>query len=293
MQNCSSSVAPVVKGDIFCELQCPKNDLEKKQMDKIPYASTVGSIMYAQVCTRPDIAYVVGMLGRYQSNPSIDHWKAVKKVLCYLQMTTDYMLTYRRTDNLEIIGYSDSNYAGYPLTKGLPPKLFMDYVATWAWWQEATSVKSELLPLALALAIALVFLDIKAWLPFDNGFGLKKSPLLYSTKDTITTMVMARNLKHECRELLDVLMIKSMCSRHFMFFLARGLQCVPERPHQLVLSPQNTTPCMCHKKLFMSLASFLPLKTCGFGISTLGLHPCFQASKHAHDLVLEGHEFLM
>ncbi|RVW56871.1 Retrovirus-related Pol polyprotein from transposon TNT 1-94 [Vitis vinifera] len=57
------SVAPIVKGDIFCELQCPKNDLEKKQMDKIPYASAVGSIMYAQVCTRPDIAYVVGMLG--------------------------------------------------------------------------------------------------------------------------------------------------------------------------------------------------------------------------------------
>ncbi|RVW21885.1 Brefeldin A-inhibited guanine nucleotide-exchange protein 1 [Vitis vinifera] len=58
MQNCSSSVAPVVKGDIFCELQCPKNDIEKKQMDKIPYASAVGSIMYAQVCTRLDIAYV-------------------------------------------------------------------------------------------------------------------------------------------------------------------------------------------------------------------------------------------
>ncbi|RVW24034.1 Retrovirus-related Pol polyprotein from transposon TNT 1-94 [Vitis vinifera] len=43
MQNCSSSVAPVVKGDIFCELQCPKNDLEKKQMDKIPYASAARS----------------------------------------------------------------------------------------------------------------------------------------------------------------------------------------------------------------------------------------------------------
>ncbi|RVW44023.1 Retrovirus-related Pol polyprotein from transposon TNT 1-94 [Vitis vinifera] len=186
--------------DIFCELQCPKNDLEKKQMDKIPYASAVGSIMYAQVCTRPDIAYVVGMLGRYQSNPGIDHWKAVKKVLRYLQGTKDYMLTYRRTDNLEIIGYSDSDYAGWlhvidsimrplriycdnsaavrfsknnkttggskhidikylvvrekvqngvvsiehikntlmladPLTKGLPPKLFMDYVRAWAWWQ--------------------------------------------------------------------------------------------------------------------------------------------------------------
>ncbi|RVW54692.1 Retrovirus-related Pol polyprotein from transposon TNT 1-94 [Vitis vinifera] len=49
--------------DLFCKLQCPKNDLEKKQMDKIPYAYAIGSIMYAQVCTRPDIAYVVGLLG--------------------------------------------------------------------------------------------------------------------------------------------------------------------------------------------------------------------------------------
>ena len=81
-------------------------------MDKIPYASTVWSIMYAQVCTRPDIVYVVGMLGRYQSNPGIDNWKTVKKVLCYLQGTEDYMLTYKRTNNLEIIGYSDSYYVG-------------------------------------------------------------------------------------------------------------------------------------------------------------------------------------
>ncbi|RVX20652.1 Retrovirus-related Pol polyprotein from transposon TNT 1-94 [Vitis vinifera] len=99
--------------DLFCEFQCPKNDLEKKQMDKIPYAYAVGSIMYAQVCTRPDIAYVVGLLGRYQSNPGIDIWKVVKKVLSYLQGTKDYMLTYRRTDNLEIIGYFDSDYTDW------------------------------------------------------------------------------------------------------------------------------------------------------------------------------------
>ena len=52
MQNCSSSVAPVLKGDILCELQCIKSDLEKNQMEKkILYASAVGSIMYAQFCT--------------------------------------------------------------------------------------------------------------------------------------------------------------------------------------------------------------------------------------------------
>ena len=117
MQNCSSSVAPVVKGDIFCELQCPKNDIENEQMDKIPYASVVWSIMYAQVCTLLDITYVVGVLGRYQSNPTIDHLKVVKKVLCYLQGTKDYMLTYKRTNNLEIVGDSDFDYVGCKDTK--------------------------------------------------------------------------------------------------------------------------------------------------------------------------------
>ena len=53
-------------------------------MKIIPYASVVGSLIYAQVCTRLDIAFTVGMLGRYQSNPGVDHWKAVKKVMRYL-----------------------------------------------------------------------------------------------------------------------------------------------------------------------------------------------------------------
>ncbi|KAF5788317.1 putative RNA-directed DNA polymerase [Helianthus annuus] len=111
MQQCSPSVAPVVKGDVFGSFQCPKTEVEKEQMRLIPYASVVGSLMYAQVCTRPDIAYIAGMLGRYQSNPGLDHWKAAKKVLRYLQGTKDYKLTYRRTDNLEVVGYSDSDFA--------------------------------------------------------------------------------------------------------------------------------------------------------------------------------------
>ena len=49
----------------------PENDLENESMKNIPYASVVGSLMYAQVCTRPDIAYAVGVLGRYQSNPGV------------------------------------------------------------------------------------------------------------------------------------------------------------------------------------------------------------------------------
>ncbi|XP_074565130.1 secreted RxLR effector protein 161-like [Curcuma longa] len=111
MKDCSSSVAPIVKGDRFNLNQCPKNELEQEQMKTIPYASTVGSLMYVQVCTRPDIAFV-GMLGRYQSNPGVDHWRAAKKVMRYLQGTKDYMIMYRQTEKLEVIGYSDADFAG-------------------------------------------------------------------------------------------------------------------------------------------------------------------------------------
>ena len=51
------------------------------------------------------------MLGRYQSNSGIDHWKAAKKVMRYLQGIKDYLLTFRRFDQLEVIGYSDSDFA--------------------------------------------------------------------------------------------------------------------------------------------------------------------------------------
>ena len=84
MKDCSLSVAPIVKGDMFNLNQCLKNDFEREQMKNIPYAFAIRSLMYAQVCTRPNIAFAVGMLGKYQSNPSMHHWKAAKKVMRYL-----------------------------------------------------------------------------------------------------------------------------------------------------------------------------------------------------------------
>nr|CAN69216.1 hypothetical protein VITISV_012012 [Vitis vinifera] len=81
MHNCKSTKAPIVKGDKFSKAQCPQNDDEREEMKTIPYSSVVGSLMYAQVCTRPDIAFVVGMLGRYLSNPGSQHWKAAKKMI--------------------------------------------------------------------------------------------------------------------------------------------------------------------------------------------------------------------
>jgi len=112
MDKCSASPIPIQKGDKFSLMQCPKNDLEWKQIENIPYAFVVGSLMYAQTCTRPDISFAVGMLGRYQSYLGLEHWKAVKKVLRYLQGTKNHMLTYRKSDHLEVIGYTDPDFTG-------------------------------------------------------------------------------------------------------------------------------------------------------------------------------------
>ena len=78
MKDCAPKDILIAKGDKFNLLQCPKNEIEKKKMENIFYASVVGSLMYPQVCTRLYIAYVVGMLGRYLSNPRMIHWKAAK-----------------------------------------------------------------------------------------------------------------------------------------------------------------------------------------------------------------------
>jgi hypothetical protein len=99
----------VIKGDVFHKTQS-RNEVSAEISKE--YASAVGRIMYSMVCLRPDISFIAGMLGRYQQNPSWIHWQAVKKVLRYLRRTRDFMLVYKRSDTLEVVGYSDSDLAG-------------------------------------------------------------------------------------------------------------------------------------------------------------------------------------
>ena len=78
-------------------------------MREIPYASAVGSLMYAMLCTRPDIYFVVGMVSRYQSVTGEEHWMTVKHIFKYLRRIRDYMLVYQ-DESLVPIGYTDSNF---------------------------------------------------------------------------------------------------------------------------------------------------------------------------------------
>ena len=63
-------------------------------MSRVPYTSTIGSIMYALICNRPDISYALRIMNGYQDNPRDSHWMVVKNILKYLKITKDMFLVY-------------------------------------------------------------------------------------------------------------------------------------------------------------------------------------------------------
>ncbi|KAG8501467.1 hypothetical protein CXB51_003773 [Gossypium anomalum] len=89
----------------------PQSDDEIEYMSHVPYSSAVGSLMYAMVCSCPDLSYAVSAVSRYMANPGKDHWKAVQWILRYLRGTTDVCLQFGRTKD-GVIGYVDTDFAG-------------------------------------------------------------------------------------------------------------------------------------------------------------------------------------
>jgi hypothetical protein len=83
---------PLDPHNLLSKNQCPTTPQEFAEMRDVPYREAVGSLMYAALGTRPDIAYAVGHLARFSENPSKPHWEAVKRVIRYLKGTKDWWL---------------------------------------------------------------------------------------------------------------------------------------------------------------------------------------------------------
>jgi len=91
--------------------QSPKIELECRYMDKIPYASAIGSLMYVMVCTRPDIAHAVGVVSRYMSNPGKQHWEVVKWIMRFLKGSSKTCLSFT-AGGLKLEGFVNADLAG-------------------------------------------------------------------------------------------------------------------------------------------------------------------------------------
>ena len=176
---------------------CPKSVEDKAAMAKVPYASACGSLMYAMVATRPDIAYAVGVVSRYMSNPGKKHWDAVKSILRYLSGTADRQLCYGRGE-LSIQGYVDSDYAGCVDTRRSTTGWIYTFAGAAISWrsklQDCTSVStteaeyvaaSEACKEAIWLARLVGDLGIKVQLPLlhcdsQSAIALAKNPVFHA-----------------------------------------------------------------------------------------------------------------
>ena len=91
-------------------LKLSKDD-SSKDFDPSLYKSIVGSLMYL-TATRPDIMHVVSLISRFMERPKEAHWQAAKRILRYVKGTKRYGILYTTSENSDLIGYTDSDWAG-------------------------------------------------------------------------------------------------------------------------------------------------------------------------------------
>ncbi|KAK2417007.1 secreted RxLR effector protein [Trifolium repens] len=110
MHDSKKGFIPMQHGICLSKTQCPSSKEERERMNEIPYASAIGSIMYAMLCTRPDVSYALSATSRYQSDPGESHWIAVKNILKYLRRTKETFLVYGGEEELSVVGYTDASF---------------------------------------------------------------------------------------------------------------------------------------------------------------------------------------
>ncbi|KAK8670697.1 hypothetical protein V6N13_037315 [Hibiscus sabdariffa] len=110
MEASKKGFLPMTHGISLSKEMCPSTSQERERMSQIPYVSAIGSVMYAMICTRPDLSHALSMTSRYQANPGESHWVAVKNILKYLRRTKDIFLVYGGEEQLSIKGYTDASF---------------------------------------------------------------------------------------------------------------------------------------------------------------------------------------
>ena len=110
LTDAKSYPTPMVPSASYSKHDSPSSPSDAARMRKVPYCEAIGSLMYAAVTTRPDIAFAVSTLSQFLENLGEAHWQAVKRVFRYLAGTRDHALTYG-AERHELLGYTDADGA--------------------------------------------------------------------------------------------------------------------------------------------------------------------------------------
>ena len=102
---------PMDPGLVLSISQCPATADEIRQMQNIPFREGVGSLLYAALRTRPDIAFATSALGKFAQNPGMVHWEALKRVMRYLKGTSAMELVLGGKQGGDLEAYADADLA--------------------------------------------------------------------------------------------------------------------------------------------------------------------------------------
>lgn len=137
MDNSKATATPIAQHFRLSVEQSPKSKEEELEMQAIPYASVVGSVMYAMIGTRPDVAQAISCTSRYMSNHGKEHWYALRWILRYLKGAGDVGILFNSSNYNErdaLIGFYDSDFAGSVDTrKSQSGYIFTLYGAAVSW----------------------------------------------------------------------------------------------------------------------------------------------------------------
>ena len=111
MADCNPVTTPLDVNQKLSKEMSPQTPEEISEMQNIPYQQAVGSLLYAAHGTRPDIAFAVSVVARFNNNPGRPHWNAVKRIFRYLKGTCEFGVEFSKDPKSDIVGYCDSDWA--------------------------------------------------------------------------------------------------------------------------------------------------------------------------------------
>ena len=204
MSDCNPISTPMDPGLHLTKEMCPQTKEEVEEMAKNPYLSAVGSLMYLACSTRPDIAYTVGLLARFNSNPGLAHWKAVKHCLRYLKGTIDLKLTYGPSfpgdTGVDFVAYSDADHGGCK-DSGRSTSGYITKVGTGSvgWLSKLQSTVALSTTEAEFVAGGETGKEIKWTRQIMGEFGYKLAQATTMYMDNQSAMTVAKNPEHHGR----------------------------------------------------------------------------------------------
>jgi len=183
-----------------------KDDGYSKPVNPVHYQSMVGSLLYAAMATRPDIAQAVGVVSKFNANPTEAHLTAVKRIFCYLKRTVDLSLQYSAGDS-QLVGYSDADFANDLDTRhSVTGNIFLMSNGAVSWLSNRQTIVALSTTEAEYVALTSAAQEV-VWLRRllrDLDVDISQPTIIYEDNQSAIAIAKSENFGHKRRKHIDV-----------------------------------------------------------------------------------------